>query len=148
MADVNAPNAFQFGGGKYVKYNKVETNFKNVRSGLFLLSANTIQTIVNERQKGNEEVWNLITGIAISGSWICILHPKLTEKDSKILLKTLNVNNLIYEDKTYAWATRGYRKDFGSNYTAIGPWSKKKILYDPLHKSNVYDIINIALPKQ
>lgn len=133
---------FQFGSRKN---NCFTLDKNNLDAGLMsLCSAVTNFVIKNKRAKRNT-AWQRVTSVLISGAWICLLTDKqMTAGEKDFVLNQLRENNFVFDNKTYDWGEKGYRKDFKSSYLALGPWSRHPQLRNV---KNSYGLLTITLPK-
>ena len=134
---------FKFGNRKN---NNFTLDKNNIEAGVLSLSSAVTDFVIRQKRAKRHTAWSKISSILISGAWVCILTGKdMTSGEKDYVLNQLRENNLVFENKTYDWGEKGYRKDFKSSYLALGPWSKHRQLRNV---KNSYGLLTITLPKK
>jgi hypothetical protein len=132
---------FQFGNRKN---NCFSVDKNNLDFGLVALCSAVTNFIVKNKRTKRTPAWQKITSVVISGAWLCLLTDKsMTSEEKDFILTKLKEHNFIFNNKTYDWGKKGYRKDFKSSYLALGPWSRHTKLRNV---KNSYGLLTITTP--
>jgi hypothetical protein len=119
---------------------KFGKTFNNTSSLNIILNEGTfellhsIRKLIADKQATARKIsyWHKITKVTLVDNWICVLTDKNMSDIEKIqAIKVFKNNKLLYKDKTYQWAAKGYRDLLKSSYLALGPWSSRGKIWSP-----------------